>query len=262
VTPDEYIREVGYWLNDLPWSMRRDLLAELRTHLDELPPGTDLRTELGPPQKYAGDLRSAAGLERRRGPIAFLRARRPRNLILIVLVLAVIELGIGAIVWIDRYQPLAFGDTYQFPAGAKSAPGLEGESVVFRKGRPFRLGVNVFNNGRFPVRVLGVPYWSWLPFSGRVMMSKPAKYTGGVYKPFTRFHPFDLKPGKAVFLYLQGVYACRSGTASGSSTGLNSFPVRYSFLWRTRTTYIPFGEDLAFVFKKGCPPAKNPTITP
>ncbi|MGH3054828.1 MAG: HAAS signaling domain-containing protein, partial [Gaiellaceae bacterium] len=75
MTPDEYLRNVGFWLNDLPWGMRRDLLSELRAHLDELPAGTDLRAELGPPEKYAGDLRSAAGLERRRGPIAFLGAR-------------------------------------------------------------------------------------------------------------------------------------------------------------------------------------------
>jgi len=118
VTPDEYLRDVGYWLNDLPWGMRRDLLAELRAHLDELPPGTNLRAELGPPEAYASDLRSAAGLERRRGPIAFLRARRPRNLILIVLALTLIGLGIGAVAWIDSYQPIAFAGGTKLPLTA------------------------------------------------------------------------------------------------------------------------------------------------
>ncbi|HEX4323216.1 MAG TPA: hypothetical protein VHZ77_01145, partial [Gaiellaceae bacterium] len=113
--------------------------------------------------------------------IAFLLARRPRNLILVVLTLTLIGLAIGAVAWIHSYQPIAFGDTSQFPAGAKRLPGLNGESVVFHKGRPFRLGVNVFNNGRFAVRMLGVPYASWLPFSGSVRMSKPAKYDGGVH---------------------------------------------------------------------------------
>ena len=94
MSPDEYLRNVSYSLNDLPWGMRRDLVAELRAHLDELPPGTDLETRLGRPEEYAADLRSAAGLERRRGPIAFLRARRLRNLILVVLSLTLIGLGL------------------------------------------------------------------------------------------------------------------------------------------------------------------------
>lgn len=135
---DEYVRDVGWWLRDLPWSTRRDLLAELRTHLDELPADTDFRADLGPPEAYASDLRAAAGLERRRGPIAFLRARRRRNLILVVLAVTVIGLAIGAVAWIDSYQPLAFGNGYAFPAGAKGAPGIEGESVVFPERPPVR----------------------------------------------------------------------------------------------------------------------------
>jgi hypothetical protein len=56
VTPDEYLQDVGYRLIDLPWSMRRDLLAELRSHLDELPAETDLRSRLGAPEQYAAYL--------------------------------------------------------------------------------------------------------------------------------------------------------------------------------------------------------------
>ena len=194
MTPDEYLRDVGYWLNDLPWGMRRDLLAELRTHLDELPPGTDLRTELGPPQKYAGDLRSAAGLERRRGPIAFLRARRPRNLILIVLAFTLIGLGIGAVAWIDSYQPLASANANQFPLTAKPSLGQDGETVVFREGRAFKLGISIQNTGRFTVRVLGVPRSNTDFYSGRLLMSKDQSPRLDE-KPLERFHPFDMKPG-------------------------------------------------------------------
>ena len=76
MTPDEYLRASATGCAICRWRMRRDLLAELRAHLAELPAGTDLRAQLGPPEQYAADLRAAAGLERRRGPIAFLRARR------------------------------------------------------------------------------------------------------------------------------------------------------------------------------------------
>ncbi len=266
MTPDEYLRDVGYWLNDLPWGMRRDLLAELRAHLDELPPGTNLRAELGPPKAYAGDLRAAAGLERRRGPIAFLRARRPRNLILIAVALTLIGLGIGAVAWIDSYQPIAFAGGTQLPVTAKPSVGQAGFSVVFRRGRPFEYGITIHNTGRFTVRVLGVPKSPLDFYSGRLLMSKDQ--TGRLdERPLERFHPFDMKPGSFRWLLIKGVYACTTGmgrdtVAGGVSLTRSAFPVRFSFLWRTATVSIPLDEPLAFSFPKGCPPAKNPTITP
>lgn len=51
MTRDEYVRNVGWWLRDLPWSTRRDLLAGLRGHLDELPTDTDFRAQLGAPRR-------------------------------------------------------------------------------------------------------------------------------------------------------------------------------------------------------------------
>jgi hypothetical protein len=56
---------------------------------------------------------------------------------------------------------------------AKGAVGLVGEAVVVHPGRPFQFGITIQNNGRFAVRVLGVPYsLQVLPFSGRLLMSK------------------------------------------------------------------------------------------
>ena len=193
MTRDDYLRRVGYSLNDLPWSMRRDLLAELRGHLEELPAG-DLNERLGTPEEYAADLRSAAGLERRRGPIPFLRARRPRNLIAAVVVIALIGLAIGAVVWIDSYQPLAFAGGTQDPLDSKPSLGQAGGSVVFRKGRPFEYGITIQNTGRFAVRVLGVPRGPMDFFAGRLLMSKDQ--SGRLdQRPLEPFHPFDMKPG-------------------------------------------------------------------
>jgi len=52
---EDYVRMVAFELRDLPWRMRRDLVAELRGHLGELPAGTDLGERLGEPHEYAAD---------------------------------------------------------------------------------------------------------------------------------------------------------------------------------------------------------------
>lgn len=266
MTGDEYVRNVGWRLRDLPWSTRRDLLRELRAHLDELPADTDFRAQLGAPEAYAGDLRVAAGLERRRGVVAFLRARRPRNLILFVLALIVAGLAIGAVAWIDSYQPIAFAGGTQLPLEAKPSEGQAGYSVVFRKGGPFQYGITIQNTGRFTVRVLGIPKSVTDFYSGRLLMSKDQ--TGRLdERPLEPFHPFDMKPGSFRWLLIKGVYACTTGMGRDTLPGAASitwgaFPVRFSFLWRTATTSIPLDEPLAFSFPKGCPPPQNPRITP
>jgi hypothetical protein len=268
VTVETYLHWVGYELRDLPWGMRRRLLKELAEHLSELPAGTDLVARLGRPEEYAAEMRTAAGLERRRGAIAFLRARRPRNLILIVLALTVIGLAIGVVVWVDSYQPIAFAGGTQLPLTAKASAGQAGETVLFRKGHPFEYGITIRNNGRFTVRVLGVPRSNTDFYSGRLLMSKDQ--TGRLDEtPLELFHPFDMKPGSFRWLVMKGVYACTTGMGGPGPSGSygqitsHAFPVRFSFLWRTTTASIPLDDPLTFSFRKeGCPPAKNPSITP
>lgn len=254
MTAEDYVRRVGFALVDLPWKTKRDLLAELREHLAELPEETNLVERLGAPEQYAADLRGAAGLERRRGVIAFVRRGRPRTLLLIALALTVLGLIIGAVAWVDSYQPLAFGNGFEYPAGTQDDPGGPGQYVVFHQGRSFQLGVTIRNAGSYTVRVLGVPILPDELFTGRVMMSGVMPNGGG---PVARmpFRPFDLKPGQERALVLDGVYRapsyCNEWTG-GSAGGIANFPVRFSFLWRTSTARLPL--DLAFVFRKGsCP---------
>jgi hypothetical protein len=251
VSPENYLWRVGSELRDLPWSIRRDLTSELRGHLDELPPDIDLVERLGTPEEYAAELREAAGLERRRGLVAFLRARRPRNLILTVLALTVIGLAIGTVVWIDSYQPLALGNAYRLPNGSVEAPAGDSASVVFHQGRPFELGLEIQNTGHFAVRVLGVPYGGTypasLPYKARVLMFGPDRYGGG--GPLKPFRPFDLKPGMRAFLDLKGLYANCSRRRGRGSTVQYDFPVRFSYFGRTATTEIPLPEKLAIVFR-------------
>jgi HAAS domain-containing protein len=250
VKSDDYLRRVDAALSDLPWRVRRDLMTELKGHLEELP--TDEASRLGTPEAYAAEMRTAAGLERRRGVFAFLRARRPRNLILTVVLLTMIGLATGSVVWINSYQPLAIGNAYRLPNGSVDAPAGDSASVVFHQGRPFDLGLEVQNTGRFAVRVLGVPHNGpptvALPYKARVRMFGPNRYGGDV--PLRPFRPFDLQPGMRAFLELDGTFArCGAWKGTGSNL-LVDFPVRYRFLWKTATAEIPLPEKLAIVFKK------------
>jgi hypothetical protein len=256
VTTEDYLRRVWFALYDLPWRTKRELVSELRAHLAELPEGTDLRERLGPPEQYAADMRVAAGLERRRGLVAYLRARRPRNLILIALALTVTGLAIGAVVWIDSYQPIQFAGAAQFPLGAKPSIGQAGETVEFHNGRPFVFGITIHNTGRFTVRVLGIARSPMDFFAGRLLMSKDQSPRIDE-RPLERFSPFNMKPGSFRWLVFKGVEACTTGMtmdpAGAAGVTRDLVPVRFSFLWRTATAWIPLETPLSFSFPKGCP---------
>lgn len=267
MTPEDYISMVSWELRDLPWKMRRDLSSEISRQLSELPTGTDLGKRLGRPHEYAAELRDAAGLERRRGLIAFLRARRPRNVILTVVALTVIGLAIGAVKWVDSYQPLATGNTGYGPLGSRSSPAGDGDYVVFHQGKPFRYGMTIWNRGRYTVRVLGLPefdrgHLAGLPASVRLLLSAPTTFDrGGIPGPFRPFHPFDLKPGEQRGVMFSGVFdfPCQNRGPGGGSDFVLSIAVRYSFLWHTATTSVALPERLAVFFPKSsaCPATKQ-----
>ena len=268
MTGEAYLRRVGYELRDLPWRTKRELLAELRDHLAEVPEGTDLEERLGPPTRYASDLRAAEGLELHRGPIAFVRARRPRNIVLALLALTVLGLAIGAVAWIDSYQPLVPGNGFQYPPAAKGVVGSDIEHVAFRQGQPFEVGVSVVNSGRFTVRVLGVSAESGLSFSdlplkAQLYLAGPMANHGGYPRPHRRFRPFDLEPGQVAFLVLRGTYdaPCRRVKPPGQDFWeIGGFEVRYGFLWRTGTAEIDLPPQLQIDGPKGmeCNPGPPP----
>jgi hypothetical protein len=253
VTAEDYVRRVGFALVDLPWKTKRDLLAELREHLAELPHEMNLVERLGAPERYAAELRGAAGLDRRRGAIAFLRARRPRNLVLTAAALTVLGLAIGAVAWVDSYQPLVFAGATQDPLDSKPTPGAAGVTVVFHEGRPFLYGLSIHNDGRFTVRVLGIPKSVTDFYSGELLMSKDQ--TGRLdERPLERFHPFDMRPGSFRWLVFKGVYACTTGIGAGAGVTRAAIAIRYRFLWRTATAWIPLADPLSITFPKSCPP--------
>jgi hypothetical protein len=273
VDTDEYVRQVESALRDLPWRQRRDLLTELREHLGELPPETDLPERLGAPAQYASDLRAAAGLERRRGPIAFARARRPRNVVLALVVLAAAGIVAGFIAWVQSYQPVSWAGGGFLPAQGKLAPSGSTDTITFQKGGRFRWGIPISNNGSFSVRILGlgalaatgnvdVPIPQGLPFSTRLFMNRPSKNWDNRGRPLIHFRPFDLSPGEESLLVLEGTFAksCRPWQP-GDATDLvpggflfrdGTLPIRFRFLWKTSTALIPPSVALRIDFPRGC----------
>ena len=252
MTADDYLREVGFALRDLPWRQRRDLVADMREHLAELPADTDFRERLGPPEQYAAEMRAAAGLDRRRGAIAFLRARRPRTVVLTALALIVVGLAIGTFAWIQAYQPLAFGGAMGLPGGTKHDPLNNAFAIPIRPGQRFDIGLQVENTGRFTVRIVGLPLnMAALPFHGRVLMNGPVYRRGpNANKPF---HPFDLQPGKGFWVQFDGVFDC--GRLVQGSVISFSVPVRYTFLWRTSTAAVTPSQPVELTVPDGasCP---------
>jgi hypothetical protein len=247
-----YVRQVELALRDLPWRQRRDLVAELRQHLAELPEETNYYERLGHPERYAMDLRTAAGLQRRHGPIAFIRSFRPRNVVLVAagaLVLGLVIVGLG---WVQSYEPLGLGNLSAYPKGSVDEPGGDSTSVVFHKGRPFSLAIEIRNNGAYGVRILGVPAVS-PSVEARTLMYPPTQYGGSSALSPRPFQPFTLQPGQFDILVLRGAYRCHGWKGTGSREMLD-FPVRYSFLWHTATASIPLPTKLVFVYKRnsGC----------
>src|SRR5262249_44959112 len=133
----------------------------------------------------------------------------------------------------------------------------EGETVVFRKGRQFILGVAIQNTGRYTVRVLGIPRSPLDFYSARLLMSQDQSPRMDE-RPLEPFRPFDMKPGSFRWLVIKGVYACTTGmgTDPAGAVGITrtAVPVRFSFLWRTKTVSIPLNDPLSFSFPEGCPP--------
>ena len=259
MTLDEYVRRFEWALRDLPWKMQRELVAELRAHIAELELGQGLEKRLGYPESYASDLRAAAELGPRRGPVAYARSRRPRRVVagslVVAAVITAVGLGIGSLVWIESYQPLALANHYLYPPG-KQLTGLDGVQAGFHAGKRFEFGISIVNNGRFSVRLLGVP-WGYRsnPWNARLLMSPVMPNTGETIGPDVPFHPIDLPPNGVIFVFYKGVYACHAPEDAGALI-YTYFPVRWSFLWRTTTTEIPLDEPLAILFTgargRGC----------
>ena len=241
MTSEQYLSAVEAHLVDLPWRVRRSLADDLRVHIEEIS-AEDLVARLGSPGSYATELRSAAGLAPRRGPIAFVQARRPRNVAIAIVTLVVLAGLAAGIVWARAYQPVTMGNTGLSPIPSHQEAASE-TVTTFRSGKPFRIGQSITNNGRFGVRIVGVP---WLTTHSAFHLHPYIVRVGlhGLMLPAVPFRPFTLKPGEEWMILLSGTYAnCRS-RISGTSLTIFSLVVRERFLLWTHNVEMPLFSPL------------------
>jgi hypothetical protein len=248
MTTKDYVKRVEWQLRDLPWKARRDLMRDLHGHLNELPDGQDAYSRFGAPESYAYELRAAAQLDPRRGLLGFLRARRPRNLLLAALVVATLGFVFGGLVWLSKYQPLRTGHISMDPQ--PSHTDALGETVATIRGQaPFRYGFSIQNVGRFSVRILDIPMLhdgTELPFSARAFVSAPVTYRGPEPEPngFRAFRPFDLGSGEERVIELRGAYAKCRENQRGLSLIYDGFAIEERFHTWTHTVRVPLSEPL------------------
>jgi HAAS len=278
-----YLERLSRAAHDLPRGRRRELLSEIELHirmaLAQTPCANQeeleaLLEKVGAPAEIAAAAtdQAVAPIQRPPGAIAFLRGHRPRRLIMTLVALALVVFAIGAAVWTQSYQPLAFARADILPANSFNTEGETGYAawIGYHKGigggpdRPF-FGVTIQNTGPFTVQLVRPPakyaptmpvMWGW---SSRLLM---ARYTRlktnpnpllarqghrSLWKrgPLQPFQPISLAPGQIVMIAYQGVWHdCQIKPHVGTTTPPRSFPIRFSYLWKTTTAHIPFPGGL------------------
>jgi hypothetical protein len=197
--------------------------------------------------------------------------------------LLILIAALVAVFWVRSYQPIAFAPAQVLSADSLNTVGEGGHGALvgYSDGiggpnRPF-FGVTLENTGSFTVHVLGIgKYAPSLPlfrgwstrllmaqgqFVQRVIHTAPATEVSkgtttvekgsvirqSVWKPrrLRPFQPIDLAPGQAVMIVLRGVWHmdCHP-VPPGATTSSVSFPVQYSFLWKTTTVQLPLPSGL------------------
>jgi hypothetical protein len=286
---ERYLGRLSRATHDVPKGRRRELLSEIELHIRQALAQTPctsraemaaLLEQVGDPAEIAAAAndQAGAGFERSPGTHAFLSARRPRNVIMTLVALALVGLALGAGGWIQTYQPLAFARADALPVDSVNTVGENDhgawvgyhDGIGGGPGRPF-FGVTIQNTGSFTVRVVGLGrYLPALPmfdgWSSRLLMARytavrihdPERFGNGYGRgwkrgPLQPFHPVDLGPGQILMVVRQGVWRdCQIRVSEGTTTPPGSFPIRYSFLWKTTTAHIPLPGGLTIA------PAHNP----
>ncbi len=266
MTAKVYLDRVDVALADLPRRQRRELVAELEAHLAEFPSDANLVKRLGSPERYAAELRDAAGLEAQRGVAGFFRPFLTRSIVITVAVVIAVGLGIYALAWIHEHQRIVPGDSHWYPPDSKPALGWEAQSVHFRKGKPFEVGVSFVNAGPFTVHVSSVGLsddhfdGSDVPISKRRWyLAGPEPNTGRVTEPREPVHAFDLAPGQRAAVILKGVYredCLRSHKNDGGEFWeMPGFFVHYNSFWRSGVAEVAFPRQINIIGPPGesCP---------
>ena len=157
------------------------------------------------------------------------RPRRPRRRVLGALV--ILGLAGGGLWW---QQAVTADPGLVFDGGTDV-------NVAYEPGGKMHGFFGLYNQGRRTVRIEAVPpegVRDWA-FDGAAVSEKwQTASAGGDYTPF---RPFTLRPGETRYVRLDFSRAtCDPAGLQDGSSRVDSLPVRYRVLGRTRTADVPF----------------------
>lgn len=159
------------------------------------------------------------------------RPRRPRRCVLGAL--AVLGLVGGGLWW---HRAVTADPGLVFDGGASV-------DVAYEPGGKTQGFFGLYKQGGRAVRIEAVPpagfyYWR---FDGAAVSEKwQTASAGGDYAPF---RPFNLRPGETRYVRLDFRQAtCDPAGLQPGSSRIDSLPVRYRVLGRTRTVDVPFDD--------------------
>lgn len=241
-----YASAVARHLRHLPRAQRRRLVADVRTHLLELPVG-QLEERLGPPRTYAAELLRSSGLPEPHGFRHWLRRVPLLWKIAASLLLLLAVAGTVAGIWVNGYEPLATGGA-SFTPGILPDPDLGEHANVlvdYQHDARYQFGFSIVNNGRFAVDIVDFPLADdeTFPFVvEQVLVDPPHRYGDPDATPF---HPFTLQPGEDRGFTFRGVLAHCDSWEHGSTAALESVAVEFRFFGITKTHGIPLWRPIA-----------------
>ncbi len=210
----EYFDSVRRLLLDIPWAQRQQLLGDLASRIDELPPRTNPGAVLGPGDKYARLMREAAGY----GPtaprrFAYIRAWRLRRKVVVALAIVAvaalaiaIPIGAHANAVRRQYQPLTADEDSSTSTAPSVEPNVPTDASYwqYRRRALVVIGAVLANTGHTTATVTGFvvptsPYGPIVPTELRVA-ANPVRDTFWQHaKPFEQL---AVHPGQRFTIYV------------------------------------------------------------
>jgi hypothetical protein len=201
-----YFDTVRRALRDVPRPMRDELLADLRTRLDELPSDASITEALGSAQEYARLARDAAGCAPPTyGRVARMRAWPLGRKLVIVAAVALLVVTTAAAILRAHYQPLAvdtIGGSSTAEVIVSNVP-TDAQYYRYQPGATVVVTAELRNRGRTTATVTGVSVPNGFgPFRVSELRFTRNEYDVGVWQRGTPARRFSVHPGETVYAFV------------------------------------------------------------
>ena len=159
--------------------------------------------------------------------------RHPVRRFFFRLFLVLVLLVCAGVVYVWRYQPLTYGDTYGFTGDdMRETESVGGSSVVpYGPGGSFEMVFSIRNTGRVSVRITSVPDGDLAPvlatYDVSIMPRRATAYDENDAQPF---EPFTLRPHETRLLNLSYTFDNCGDAATAGNRTVRRQVVRYELV--------------------------------